>query len=410
MQADFLIQNGRVVDPSQAIDRVMNIAIADGKIVALDAPHDTTAKQTFDASGKLVSPGFIDIHAHVSSDLVSLAVTPDEAGVTAGCTAVSDAGSVGYLHLHPFRKFAIAPARTDVFVFLNVSPFGEVVLPEVGFDIVDEAEFLKVIEANRDIVKGIKLRAIGELIYANKVDVVDLAVRIARKAGLPLMIHLGMGFDEPLTEDEIASFITRMLGRCEKGDILTHAFTDKPGGVFRLDGTPIAGLEDALARGVYLDAASGRGHINFNLVKAALAHGFAPQALGTDVVRLPDEQPHFYNVAAVASKFMALGMSLNDVIAAATCNPAKMLNEQEKRGSLKVGMTADLSILGYHEGEFLLHDGRAGNVIAGSIFLSPQMTFKRGEMIQVRESHSSHVPERKMMEDLLQKMKKGVAR
>jgi len=403
MQADLLIQNGRVVDPSQNIDRVMNIAIMDGKISALDVLQHTEASQTFDATGKLVCPGFMDIHAHVSSDIVPLAVTPDEAGVTAGCTAVSDAGSVGYLHLHPFRKFAIAPARTDVFVFLNVSPFGEVVLPEVGFDVVDEAEFLKVIEANRDIVKGIKLRAIGELIYANKVDVVDLAVRIARKAGLPLMIHLGMGFNEPLSEEEIASFITRMLGRCEKGDILTHAFTDKPGGVFHLDGTPIAGLEDALARGVYLDAAPGRGHINFNLVKAALARGFAPQALGTDVVRLPEEQPHFYNVPAVASKFMALGMSLNDVIAAATCNPAKMLGEEDKRGSLKVGMSADISILGYHEGEFLLTDGRVGNVIPSNIFLSPQMTVKRGEMIQVRESHRGHIPTKSMMEALLKK-------
>lgn len=403
MQADLLIQNGRVVDPSQSIDRVTNVAISDGKISALEAPHDITAKQIFDAAGKLVCPGFIDIHAHVSSDIVPLAVTPDEAGVTAGCTTVSDAGSVGYLHLHPFRKFAIAPARTDVFVFLNVSPFGEVVLPEVGFDIVDEAEFLKVIEANRDIVKGIKLRAIGELIYANKVDVVDLALRIARKAGLPLMIHLGMGFNEPLSEEEIASFITRMLGRCEKGDILTHAFTDKPGGIFSLDGTPIAGLEEALARGVYLDAAPGRGHINFNLVKAALARGFAPQALGTDVVRLPDEQPHFYNVPAVASKFMALGMSLHDVVAAATCNPAKMLGEEEKRGSLKVGMTADLSILGYHEGEFLLSDGRVGNVVSSNIFLSPQMTVKRGEMIQVRESHRGHIPTKSMMEALMKK-------
>jgi dihydroorotase len=403
MQSDLLIKNGQVVDPSQGIDRVMNIATRAGKIAALDAPAATEAKQTYDASGKLVCPGFIDIHAHVSSDIVPLAVTPDEAGVSAGCTAVSDAGSVGYLHLHPFRKFAIAPARTDVFVFLNVSPFGEVVLPEVGFDIVDEAEFLKVIEANRDIVKGIKLRAIGELIYANKVDVVDLAVRIARKAGLPLMIHLGMGFNEPLTSDEIASFITCMLGRCEKGDILTHAFTDKPGGVFRLDGAPIAGLEEALARGVYLDAAPGRGHINFNLVKAALARGFAPQALGTDVVRLPEEQPHFYNVPAVASKFMALGMSLNDVIAAATCNPAKMLGEEEKRGSIKVGMTADLTMLGWHEGEFLLHDGRVGNVVPANIFLSPQMVVKRGEMIQVRESHRGHIPTKSTMEALMKK-------
>ncbi len=147
--------------------------------------------------GKLVCPGLIDTHAHVSRDLVSLAVDPDEAGVFAGVTSVIDAGSTGYLHLPPFRKYVIAQARTDVFVFLNISPFGEVVLPEVGFDLVDEGAFLATIEDNRDVVCGIKVRAIGELIYATKIDVIDLAVRIARKAGLPLMVHLGMGFNEP---------------------------------------------------------------------------------------------------------------------------------------------------------------------------------------------------------------------
>ncbi len=403
MHTDLLIQGGRVFDPSQGIDRVMDVAIADGKIVALDAPPDAETAQTIDATGRLVCPGLIDIHAHVSRDLVSLAVDPDEAGVLAGVTTVNDAGSVGYLHLHPFRKFVISQARTDVFVFLNVSPFGEVVLPEVGFDILDEAAFLATIAANRDIVRGIKLRAIGELIYANKVDVVDLAVRIARKAGLPLMVHLGMGFKEPLSAEEIEAFITRILGVLEKGDILTHAYTDKPGGVFRLDGTPLPALESALSRGVYLDAAPGRGHINFNLARLALQRGFTPQAFGTDVVKLDEEQPHFYNVAAVASKFIALGLSLKDAIAAATCNPARMLNEQDKRGSLKPGMAADISILGYHEGEFLFHDGRAGNLIPGNVFLSPETAIKNGEIIPVRENFSKHIPYKTMMEALLKK-------
>lgn len=408
MQTDLLIQGGRVFDPSQGIDRVMNVAIADGKIAALDAPPDTETAHTLDAFGKLVCPGLIDIHAHVSRDLVSLAVDPDQAGVLAGVTTVNDAGSTGYLHLHPFRKFVISQARTDVFVFLNVSPFGEVVLPEIGFDIVDEAVFLETINANREVVRGIKLRAIGELIYANKVDVVSLAVRIARKAGLPLMVHLGMGFNEPLSPDEIEAFITHILGMLDKGDILTHVYTDKPGGVFRLDGTPLPGLEAALARGAYLDAAPGRGHINFNLARAALQRGFTPQAMGTDVVQLSEEQPHFYNVAAVASKFMALGLSLHEAIAAITCNPAKMLGEQDQRGSLKPGMQADISILDFHEGEFLFHDGRAGNFIPGKVFLSPQTAIKNGEIVPVRESLSKHIPYKTMMEAFLKKQSRRI--
>jgi dihydroorotase len=402
MKPDVIIRGGRVIDPASGIDGLMDVAIAEGKILALDERLEVNSTQVLDAGGKLVCPGLIDIHAHVSRDLVSLAVDPDEAGVSAGVTTVNDAGSVGYLHLHPFRKYVISQSITDVFVFLNISPFGEIVLPEVGFDILDETIFLETIEANRDIVRGIKVRAIGELIYANEVDVIDLALRLARKAGLPLMVHLGMGFHEPVSDHEIDAFITRILGSLEKGDILTHAFTDKPGGIFRQDGTPLAGLEKALNRGVYLDAAPGRGHINLKLVRAAIQRGFMPQAFGTDVVKISEEQPHFYNVAAIASKFIALGLSLNDAIAAITCSPAKMLGEQEKRGSIKPGMQADLCILDLHEGDFLFHDGRAGNVIAGSVFLSPQWTVKSGEIIPVRPSISKHIPERNMMVSLMQ--------
>jgi dihydroorotase len=404
MQADLLIRSGRVIDPSQGIDRVMDVAIGGGKIIGADDHLPAQGSHPIiDAQGLIVIPGMIDIHAHVSRDLITIAVDPDQAGVFSGATAVNDAGSVGYLHLHPFRKFAIAQARTDVFVFLNVSPFGEVVLPEAGFEIVDEIEFLNVIEANRDVVRGIKVRAIGELIYAAKVDVLDLAVRVARKAGLPLMVHLGMGFNEPLSADAIDTFISQVLGKLDKGDILTHVYTDKPGGIFRMDGSPIAGLEDALARGVYLDAAPGRGHIHFDLARAAIQRGFVPQSFGTDVIQLAEEQPHFYNVAAVASKFMALGISLNDAIAAMSVNPARMLNDSDRRGSLKIGMPADITLMNLHEGDFLFHDGRAGNVIAGKMFLSPQITIKNGEAIPVRESYKTHIPTKAMMENLLAK-------
>ena len=393
MPTDLLIRNGRVIDPLQGIDQVMDVAIAGGRIAALGMNlAESEAAQTLDASGKLVCPGLIDLHTHVARDLVSLAVDPDQAGVLAGVTTVNDAGSVGYLHLLPFRKYAIAPAQTDVFVFLNVSPFGQAALPEIGFEIVDEAAFLTVIEANRDVVRGVKLRAVGELLYAARRDALPLAARIARQAGLPLMIHLGMKFNEPFPADEINAFITRLLGMLEKGDILTHAFTDKPGGVFRSDGTPLPGLEAALGRGVLLDAAPGRSHLNFNLARAALQRGFIPQAFGTDVIQQPEELPHFFNLAAIASKFMALGLSLRQALAAITCNPARMLNEQERRGSLQAGRQADLSILDYREGEFLFHDGRAGNTLPGQVFLSPQFTVKNGAPIAVRENYRVHLP------------------
>jgi dihydroorotase len=321
--------------------------------------------------------------------------------VTAGVTAVNDAGSLGYLHLEAFEKLVLPGARSDVFVFLHVSPFGEVVLPEIGYEIVDPVAFRKVVEAYPQRVRGIKVRAVGELLSATQVDVIGLACRLARECGLPLMVHLGMGCNEPLAPQAIEDFITRMLGQLEPGDILTHVYTDKPGGVFNLDGTPKTGLETALARGVFLDAAPGRGHLNFNLAAAAIGRGFAPHALGTDTVRLPEEQPHFYNVAAVASKFMALGLSLSEAIAAVTCNPAQMLGEARRRGRLKPGFLADLTLVEWMEGDFLFHDGRAGNLLPGEVFLRPTWTVKNGRLTPVRESYRAHVPTREKMERIL---------
>jgi dihydroorotase len=404
MHPDILIRGGRVVDPSQGLDRQMDVAIADGRIVALDANLPSEgAGQVIDATGRLVTPGLIDLHAHVAADLISLAVEPDDAGVRAGVTAVVDAGSVGRTNLHPFRKFVIAQARTDVFVFLNIAPFGEAILPEVGFDVVDEEAVLRAIAANRDVVRGIKVRAIGELIYACPVDALDLARRVARKAGLPLMVHLGMGFDEPVSREEIAAFTARLLGMLEAGDILTHAFTDKPGGVFTLDGEPLPGLEKALARGVLLDASPGRGHLNFKLAAAAMARGFLPYAMGTDVIRLAEEQPHFYSVAAVVSKFIALGLPLADAIAAVTEHPARILGEEGRRGSLRVGMKADVTGLTLREGDFLLHDGRAGNMIPARLFLSPAWALKDGSLYDVKPSLAAHVPRREVALELLRR-------
>lgn len=408
MHTDILIHGGRVIDPSLGIDRQMDVAITDGRIAALDQalPADG-ARQVVDAVGKLVTPGLIDLHAHVAADLISLAVEPDDAGVATGVTTVVDAGSTGWTNLPAFRKFVIPQTRTDVFAFLNIAPFGEAILPEVGFEVIDEDAVLRTLADHRGIVRGIKVRAIAELIYATKVDVIGMAVRIARKAGLPLMVHLGMGFDEPVSREQIDAFTMRLLGMLEAGDVLTHAFTDKPGGVFRADGTPLSGLEEALGRGVLLDAAPGRGHLNFKLAAAAMARGFAPYALGTDVIKLAEEQPHFYCVAAVASKFIALGLTLADAIAAATINPARILGEADRRGSLRVGMPADITLLDLHDGDFLLHDGRAGNMIPATIYLSPARVLKNGALHDVKPGHAAHVPRRELTLALLSREAHG---
>lgn len=393
MQAELLIKGGRVIDPAQNIDAIMDVAVSGGKIAALGADSQGAAEAAIiDAAGQIVTPGLIDLHAHVVGDLVSLAVHPDEAGVSTGVTSLADAGSLGRANLPPFRRYILPQTRSSVYLWLHISPVGEVVLPEVGYEAIDEAATIQFIEANRDLVRGIKIRAVGELIHSTQVDVLAAAQRVARRVGLPIMVHVGMNPDEPLSADQIGQFTGRLLSMLEAGDVITHAYTDKPGGVFAADGSPVEGLEAALARGVLLDAAPGRGHLSFKVAQAAISQGYRPAGLGTDVVRLADEQPHFYNVAAVASKFMALGLSLQESIAAVTIKPARILGAEDACGSLRPGLPADITISKLHEGSFMFHDGRAMNVIQGSAYLSPQRCLKAGEVFTVRESFASHVP------------------
>jgi len=323
-----------------------------------------------------------------------LAVEPDEAGIYTGVTTVNDAGSCGCLNFDMFKKYILPRAKTRIYSFLHLAPFGEAVLPEIGYEVLSEDKIAALIESNRDILRGIKIRAIGQLIHTNQTAVLEKAKTIANRAGLPLMVHLGMNRDESLSNQKINAFIVNLLGMLEKGDILTHAFTDNPGGVFLSDGTPIPSLEDALSRGVLLDAAPGKGHISFKLAKKVIEKGISPHALGTDVVQQEAAQPHYYNVAAIMSKFIALGASLESVIAMATANPAKMLSAENECGSLKVGMRADITLMEMKKGDFVFHDGRAGNAIQGELFLQPCAVFKDGEKISIDRKIAEHIPKK----------------
>ena len=393
MTETLLLTGGRVLDPGMNLDQPMQILIKNGRVADLQdqiaAPADA---EILDVSGKLITPGFIDFHAHVAKDLVSLAVDPDQAGVETGVTTVCDAGSVGWVNFAPYEKFIALKALTRVVSFLHLAPFGEALMPEIGFDAVDERAMLRVLLQHREAIRGIKLRLVEGVLSNQAVDILGLGFRMARESGLPVIVHIGFSPNTSYSPASIKSATTRLLGLLEAGDVITHAFTDKPGAIFTEEGEPVPGLEKALQRGVKLDAAPGRGHLNFNLARAALARGYRPSALGTDIVYMDDEQPHFFNVAAVMSKFMALGMTLEEVVAAVTINPARITGLQEETGSLAAGKCADLTISDLHTGQFMFHDGRAMNTIHGRAFISPQLCIRHGLVIPVRDSYREHIP------------------
>jgi dihydroorotase len=372
-----------VVDPSQGIHGRLDLGIAQGRVAALapDLPP-AEARTVLDARERVVTPGLIDIHTHVAEAIMPLAVAPDEAGVLCGVTCVVDAGSTGYANFQALRQFVIPRSRTDVFCFLHLCPVGEVLLPEVGWQQVSAEKMLAVIEANRDVVKGVKVRLTVGMMEALGLEAVRTARRVAAEAGLPLVVHLGIDAGEEASDESVSAFTRGTLSLLERGDILTHAYTRKAGGVIGRDGRGVPGLREALDRGVRLDVASALGHLDFEVARRGMERGFLPTTLSTDMTITLLSAPVPFSLAVLMSEFLALGLSLPQVVEMATANPAKVLGEEHRRGSLGVGMPADLCLFHLLDGDFLFVEGREGNILAGERLLVPMLAIKGGAAIE----------------------------
>lgn len=382
---ELLIKGGVLIDPAQEIHGRRDIGVSQGKIVALNydiAPSE--AEKVIDAKGKIVAPGLIDIHVHVAEVITPIGVVPDEAGVLSGVTTLCDAGSTGYANFPGFQKFVISQARTDVFCFLHVIPVGLATTPELwGAYAIDPEATLKVIEDNRNVIKGVKMRAIGAAIEEAGFGMVRVAKSIATDAGLPLVVHIGIDPWEKTPQETVGAFTRELLDLLDKGDILAHVFTPKVGGVIQADGTVAPELKEAMKRGVVLDVANAASNFRFEVAKKGLEQGILPTILSTDLATATFDRRAVLSLLVTMSKFLALGLSLHQVIQMTTINPARALGEEHRRGSLRIGMPADISILELVEGDFLFFDSLEENTsLKGNHLLIPKLTLKSGVDIE----------------------------
>ncbi len=394
---DLLIKGGTLIDPAQGIHGIQDIAISNGKIAQLldnIDPHE--ANRVIDVKGKLVTPGLIDLHLHVAHIVTGLSVPPDDVGVKTAVTTVVDGGSTGYANFEAFKRFVVPQARTDIFAFIHVTPNGLSVTPETwGWYDINPDAILKTIEANRDIIKGIKMRAIGSVIENQGVEAIKTAKRIASEAKLPLSVHVGIWLDETTPEKQVDAFTIELLNSLERGDIIEHIYTANPGGIIKPDGTVFAELWDAIKRGVVLDVANGIFNFSFNIARIGLEKGVLPTTLSTDFVTPNFDTPMVLSLTVTMSKFLALGLNLEQVIEMTTFNPAKALGEEKQRGSLSVGMKADISVLELLEGNFLFQDRiEKRSAIKGKRLLVPRLAVKEGEVIEAGPRYIEYVYER----------------
>jgi len=376
---DVLLKEGEIIDPAQKMHCPGSVAIQDGKIAALGAKLPAMeARIVLDMRGKIISPGLIDLHCHASFGFALLGVPADEAGVDTGVTLLGDGGSAGAANFEAFRRLVVQPARTPVYCFLNLAKTGLISMPEIFSPHEIDLELSKrVVEANREIIRGIKVRAIQPLAEGVGVKGIEMAKKLAADLRLPLMIHIGETRDR-MEKDWMDDFSRSAVSLLEKGDILSHFLTWETGGMILPDGTVYPELEAARKRGVYLDSCHGMNHFSFAVARHALAQGFIPQIISTDLSFVNTSVTQ--SLPVTMSKFLNLGLSLDQVIEMTTVNPARAIAEEGRRGSLKVGNPADITILEAVKGDFLFSDGKGRGSLRGALLLEPRMVFQAGEM------------------------------
>jgi dihydroorotase len=342
---DLLIKGGRVIDPASRLDAMRDVGIAGGRIASVAANLAASdAADVLDATGKLVVPGLIDIHTHVRSKEMPSIVLSN------GVTSLLDAGSAGADAIDEVVANAKgAPNR--VRVLLNLARTG--ILPEgelMDIARADVAAGQKAIERHRDIVVGVKARLSRTVAGGNDVEALRRAQAIVRPFNLPVMIHMG----------ETMSPLPALLELLKPGDIVTHMYAPAPNGIFDANGKVLPEVLAARKRGVWFDIGNGRvAHITWADAERGLKAGFPPDTISSDWTDA-GRTDQVFDFPNVLSKFLVLGMPLDQIIARGTVNAARAVKPFTDLGTLRAGAAADVTILELRQGTFEFVDNYKG--------------------------------------------------
>jgi len=354
---DLLLKGGTVVDPSQGLHRSADVAIDGGRIAAIEPDiASDRAKQVVDVHDRYVTPGLVDLHVHAYWGSTFWGIDVDPVAARTGVITSVDAGSAGAYNWRGFRRFHIDRVQSRLVAYLNISSIGlthrTYEHANLYYDEVDLA--IETAAQNRDVVVGIKCRLDPFTTTLNGIVPMDRARAAADALGLPVMVHVA---DSPPPLSEV-------LERMRPGDVLTHCFTDKRNRIIDSAEKIRDDVKRAWDAGIILDVGHGGGSFGYPIAEAMIRQGFLPDCISSDIHVASIRGPMF-DLPTTLSKFLNLGMSLDEVIERATINPAKAISRADQLGSIAVGRVADIAVFELVEGDYEFQDtqgvARQGN-------------------------------------------------
>ncbi|MBD8892693.1 amidohydrolase/deacetylase family metallohydrolase [Roseibium litorale] len=345
-----------------------SIHIADDGTLLDNAPAST---RQVDLNGAYLSPGWCDLHVHVWHGGTDISIRASEAGRATGVTAMADAGSAGEANFHGLREYVIDPHAETIKAFLNIGSIGLVAcnrVPElIDWRSIDIDRTLEVVEKNRDVICGIKVRASGVIVGSWGITPAKIAKRVAEMTNFPLMVHVG---EPPPLIDEVFDILT-------EGDIVTHCFNGKPAGSIRDTPALFAMAKNLSDRGIRMDIGHGGASFNFETARASIADGLRPFSISTDLHKVSIESP-VYDLATTMSKLLAVGLPFEDVVQASCAAPRSILGLSGRDG-LTAGMRADFTVFDLEDTDIEVLDSQGNKMVMDKVF-EPRATILGADM------------------------------
>jgi len=377
---DLVIKGGEVLDPSQKLRGVRDVGIRYGVVEAIEPSIPAErALRVLDASGRLVTPGLIDLHSHVYPYGSAIGIPADELVPYQASTTVVSAGDAGANNLAGLRRFIIGQTRSRVFAFVHIANNGlsGFPVPELfNIDYADPALAARALAENADIVIGVKVRMSENVINQHGLEPLKRAIRACELSGTKgkVMCHIG--------GVQTRELMSQILDTLRAGDVLTHCYSGAPNNAGQFtnivqDGKLLPAALNAKKRGVHFDVGHGGGSFDYTVAEAAIAQGAGPDSISSDIHVFSGNSPGMPYLTWVMSKFLNMGFTLEQVVAMATANPARVIGKLPKLGTLQQGAPGDVTVIEVVEGPVEFVDTR-NNKRSGKAWIKPVQTVAAG--------------------------------